>query len=87
MNYKRKKNLLIVLAIILTLIGLSIITCVITGWIPLVLILTIPFLGFIIFKLGKDVDRILDKMFFEQILNDDHPVFDGFFDEIIDEEE
>jgi ABC-type multidrug transport system fused ATPase/permease subunit len=86
MNYKRKKNLLIVLAIILTLIGLSIITCVITGWIPLVLILTIPFLGFIIFKLGKDVDKIIDKMFLEQILNDDHPIFDGLSD-MMDEEE
>ena len=67
-SFKRKKNLLIVLAILLTVVGLGIITLTLMGILPSLLILTIPFIILIIFKIGKDVDVLVSMTFLMEIV-------------------
>jgi uncharacterized membrane protein YbaN (DUF454 family) len=67
-NFKRKKNLLIVLAILLTVVGLGIITLTLMGILPSLLALIIPFIVLIILKIGKDVDVLVDMMFLMEII-------------------
>lgn len=67
-SFKRKKNLLIVLAILLTVIGLGIITLTLIGILPSSLALAIPFIILIILKIGKDVDVLVDMMHLWEIV-------------------
>ena len=67
-SLKRKKNLLIVLAILLTVVGLGIITLTLMGILQSLLILTIPFIILIILKIGKDVDVLVDMTFLMEIV-------------------
>ena len=67
-SFKRKKNILIVLAILLTVVGLGIITLTLMGILPSLLILTIPFIILIIFKIGKDVDVLVSMTFLMEIV-------------------
>ena len=67
-SFKRKKNLLIVLAILLTVIGLGIITLTLIGILPSSLALAIPFIILIILKIGKDVDVLVDMMHLMEIV-------------------
>jgi uncharacterized membrane protein YbaN (DUF454 family) len=77
---KVKKNLLIVLSILLGIIGIGIVTLSIMGLLPLSLLLTFPFIILIIYKMGKDVDVIVDKL----LLLDVMKIFDEMEDEVID---
>jgi hypothetical protein len=85
-SFKRKKNLLIVLAILLTVIGLGIITLTLMGILPLLLALTIPFIVLIILKIGKDVDGLVDRIFLCELL-EEGGLFEGMEDLHIDENE
>lgn len=67
-SFKRKKNLLIVLAILLTIVGLGIITSTLIGILPSSLALAIPFIILIILKIGKDVDVLVDMMHLMEIV-------------------
>ena len=67
-SFKRKKNLLIVLAILLTVIGLGIITLTLIGILPSSLALAIPFIILIILKIGKDVDVLVDMIHLMEIV-------------------
>ena len=67
-SFKRKKNLLIVLAILLTVIGLGIITLTLIGILPSSLALAIPFIILIILKIGKDVDVLVDMIHLWEIV-------------------
>jgi hypothetical protein len=85
-NLKKKKKLLILLAILLTVIGLGIVTSVIMSLIPISIILTFPLLLLIVYKIGKDVDVIVDAIFLME-LSEEGGVFEGIVDLYIDEEE
>lgn len=67
-SFKRKKNLLIVLAILLTIVGLGIITSTLIGILPSSLAFAIPFIILIILKIGKDVDVLVDMMHLMEIV-------------------
>ncbi|MDB9992619.1 hypothetical protein OAD97_00455 [bacterium] len=67
-SFKRKKNLLIVLAILLTIVGLGIITSTLIGILPSSLALVIPFIILIILKIGKDVDVLVDMIHLMEIV-------------------
>ena len=67
-SFKRKKNLLIVLAILLTIVGLGIITLTLIGILPSSLALAIPFIILIILKIGKDVDVLVDMIHLMEIV-------------------
>ena len=77
---KVKKNLLIVLSILLGIIGIGIVTLSIMGLLPLSMLLTFPFILLIIYKMGKDVDAIVDKLLLLDVMR----IFDEMEDEVID---
>ena len=83
-NFKKKlkvkKNLLIVLSILLGIIGIGIVTLSIMGLLPLSMLLTFPFILLIIYKIGKDVDVIVDKLLLLNVME----FFDEMEDEVID---
>ena len=85
-NLKKKKKLLILLAILLTVIGLGIVTSVIMSLIPISIILTFPLLLLIVYKIGKDVDVLVDAIFLMELV-EEGGVFEGIVDLYIDEEE
>ena len=83
-NFKKKlkvkKNLLIVLSILLGIIGIGIVTLSIMGLLPLSMLLTFPLILLIIYTMGKDVDVIVDKL----LLLDVMEFFDEMEEEVID---
>ena len=85
---KRKKNILIVLAILLTIIGLGIVTLVCMGLLSLLIILTFPLILLIVYKLGKDVDIVLNMIYLTELYLEEGGVFEGILDvyEEIEEE-
>ena len=82
---KLKKRLLIVAAILLTIIGLGIVTLVCMKLLPLSMLLTFPLVLLTIYKLGKDVDAIIDLIFLAE-LSEEGGVFEGILDVYEDEE-
>lgn len=83
-NFKKKlkvkKNLLIVLSILLGIIGIGIVTLSIMGLLPLSMLLTFPLILLIIYKMGKDVDAIVDKLLLLDVMR----IFDEMEEEVID---
>ncbi len=81
MRFKRKlkykKKLLIILSIILAIIAIGIVVLVSLNLLPLSLIFTFPLFVLIIYKMGKDVDVIVDKLLLSDVME--------FFDEMEEE--
>lgn len=83
---KLKKRILIVVAILLTIIGLGIVTLVCMKLLPLLMLLTFPLILLTIYKLGKDVDIMVGMIYLTELYLKEGGVFEGILDVYEDEE-